>query len=86
MQNVAIAAMSIIMASTPTVLGHLPMWIAVLLHEGSTLFVAANSLRALRNVEPVTSRPPSSLDHVRITPTHIESPQPSLGFQAQTTG
>ena len=31
----------------PAVLGYLPMWMAVLLHEGATLLVAANSLRAL---------------------------------------
>jgi len=46
-QNVALAALSIVVASTPTVLGYLPMWMAVLLHEGATLLVAANSLRAL---------------------------------------
>ena len=47
-QNLALAAGSILVLAAPTVLGFLPLWLAVMLHEGSTLLVALNSLRLLR--------------------------------------
>ncbi|XP_028764106.1 probable cadmium/zinc-transporting ATPase HMA1, chloroplastic isoform X2 [Neltuma alba] len=52
-QNVALALSSIFMASLPSVLGFLPLWLTVLLHEGGTLLVCLNSIRGLR--EPAWS-------------------------------
>ncbi|GAB2279616.1 Probable cadmium/zinc-transporting ATPase hma1, chloroplastic [Dionaea muscipula] len=48
-QNVALALSCIILASLPSVLGFLPLWLTVLLHEGGTLIVCLNSIRALNN-------------------------------------
>ncbi|GAB4823392.1 hypothetical protein N2152v2_010438 [Parachlorella kessleri] len=48
-QNLALAAASIIALVIPTVLGAVPLWLAVFIHEGSTLLVALNSLRPLRH-------------------------------------
>lgn len=48
-QNVALALFSIILAGLPSVLGVLPLWLAVLMHEGGTLLVCVNSVRAFRN-------------------------------------
>lgn len=47
-QNLALAAGSIAVLALPALLGTIPMWLAVMLHEGSTLLVALNSLRLLR--------------------------------------
>ncbi|KAL0377850.1 UNVERIFIED_CONTAM: putative cadmium/zinc-transporting ATPase HMA1, chloroplastic [Sesamum radiatum] len=46
-QNVALALGSIVLASLTSVLGFLPLWLTVLLHEGGTLLVCLNSIRAL---------------------------------------
>lgn len=46
-QNLALAVVSVIFATVPTVAGFFPLWLAVTLHEGSTLLVALNSLRLL---------------------------------------
>ncbi|KAG8384328.1 hypothetical protein BUALT_Bualt04G0106800 [Buddleja alternifolia] len=46
-QNVALALSSILLASFTSVLGFLPLWLTVLLHEGGTLLVCLNSIRAL---------------------------------------
>ncbi|KFK32755.1 hypothetical protein AALP_AA6G284800 [Arabis alpina] len=48
-QNVAIALTSIFLAALPSVLGFLPLWLTVLLHEGGTLLVCLNSIRGLDN-------------------------------------
>ncbi|GAB2231750.1 hypothetical protein Drorol1_Dr00010762 [Drosera rotundifolia] len=48
-QNVALALTCIILASLPSVLGFLPLWLTVLLHEGGTLIVCLNSVRALKD-------------------------------------
>ncbi|XP_059623941.1 probable cadmium/zinc-transporting ATPase HMA1, chloroplastic [Cornus florida] len=48
-QNVALALSSIILASLTSVLGFLPLWLTVLLHEGGTLIVCLNSIRALND-------------------------------------
>ena len=48
-QNLALAALSIAALVVPTVLGAVPLWLAVFVHEGSTLLVALNSLRPLRH-------------------------------------
>ncbi|KAF7828680.1 putative cadmium/zinc-transporting ATPase HMA1, chloroplastic [Senna tora] len=52
-QNVALALSSILMASLPSVMGFLPLWLTVLLHEGGTLLVCLNSIRGLN--EPAWS-------------------------------
>ncbi|GJN39187.1 hypothetical protein PR202_gb28289 [Eleusine coracana subsp. coracana] len=46
-QSVALALTCIIFAALPSVLGFLPLWLTVLLHEGGTLLVCLNSIRAL---------------------------------------
>ncbi|XP_044483471.1 probable cadmium/zinc-transporting ATPase HMA1, chloroplastic isoform X2 [Mangifera indica] len=48
-QSVALALSCIILASLPSVLGFLPLWLTVLLHEGGTLLVCLNSIRALND-------------------------------------
>ncbi|KAM0938995.1 putative P-type ATPase, HAD superfamily, P-type ATPase, transmembrane domain superfamily [Dioscorea sansibarensis] len=52
-QSVALALTCIVAASLPSVLGFLPLWLTVLLHEGGTLLVCLNSVRALN--EPTWS-------------------------------
>lgn len=47
LQNLALAVVSVVFATVPTVAGFFPLWLAVTLHEGSTLLVALNSLRLL---------------------------------------
>ncbi|KAJ7530706.1 hypothetical protein O6H91_14G015700 [Diphasiastrum complanatum] len=54
-QNVALALFSIFIAALSSLLGMLPLWITVLLHEGGTLLVCANSVRALN--APSLSKP-----------------------------
>ncbi|CAN6450882.1 unnamed protein product [Victoria cruziana] len=46
-QSVVLALSCILLASLPSVLGFLPLWLTVLLHEGGTLLVCLNSVRAL---------------------------------------
>ncbi|CAN6906412.1 hypothetical protein Bca4012_096175 [Brassica carinata] len=48
-QNVAIALTLILLATLPSVLGYLPLWLTVLLHEGGTLLVCLNSIRGLND-------------------------------------
>lgn len=47
LQNLALALLSVVVATLPTLAGLFPLWLAVTLHEGSTLLVALNSLRLL---------------------------------------
>jgi Zn2+/Cd2+-exporting ATPase len=47
-QNVALASVAIVGASVSALLGWVPLWLAVVLHEGSTVVVGLNSLRLLR--------------------------------------
>ncbi|MDE3045708.1 MAG: cation-translocating P-type ATPase [Verrucomicrobiota bacterium] len=47
-QNLCLALSVICLATIPALLGLLPLWIAVLLHEGGTVLVGLNSLRLLR--------------------------------------
>lgn len=61
-QNVALALSSIVLASLTSVLGVLPLWLTVLLHEGGTLLVCLNSIRALNN--PACSSKPNLPDMV----------------------
>lgn len=47
-ENIALALGVILFATTPALLGWVPLWIAVILHEGGTVLVGLNSLRLLR--------------------------------------
>jgi len=47
-QNLILALSIIALATTPALLGWIPLWIAVILHEGGTVLVGLNSLRLLR--------------------------------------
>jgi len=47
-QNLALALFVILFATTPALLGAVPLWLAVLLHEGGTVLVGLNSLRLLK--------------------------------------
>lgn len=47
-QNLAIAVAAAAAMAPATLAGAVPLWAAVAVHEGSTLLVAANSLRLLR--------------------------------------
>ncbi|MBS0623489.1 MAG: cation-translocating P-type ATPase [Verrucomicrobia bacterium] len=46
-QNICLAAAAILVAVVPALLGWLPLWLAVLLHEGGTVIVGLNALRLL---------------------------------------
>ncbi|KAH7447118.1 hypothetical protein KP509_01G092000 [Ceratopteris richardii] len=48
-QSVGLALSCIFIAALPSVLGFLPLWLTVLLHEGGTLLVCLNSARALND-------------------------------------
>jgi heavy metal translocating P-type ATPase len=47
-QNLFLALAVILFATTPALLGAVPLWVAVILHEGGTVLVGLNSLRLLR--------------------------------------
>ena len=47
-QNVIIAAGAIFFATMPALMGWIPLWLAVVLHEGGTVLVSLNALRLLR--------------------------------------
>lgn len=47
-QNLTLALTVIVFATTPALLGLIPLWMAVILHEGGTVLVGLNSLRLLR--------------------------------------
>lgn len=47
-QNLILALAVILFATTPALLGMIPLWLAVVLHEGGTALVGLNSLRLLR--------------------------------------
>ncbi|MCC5831615.1 MAG: cadmium-translocating P-type ATPase [Chlamydiales bacterium] len=47
-QNVSIALAAIVFATMPALLGWIPLWLAVVLHEGGTVLVGLNALRLLR--------------------------------------
>jgi heavy metal translocating P-type ATPase len=48
-QNLSLALSVILLATTPALLGTIPLWLAVILHEGGTVLVGLNSLRLLKN-------------------------------------
>ncbi len=47
-QNLTLALAVIVLATTPALLGLVPLWLAVILHEGGTVLVGFNSLRLLK--------------------------------------
>jgi heavy metal translocating P-type ATPase len=47
-QNLALATMAILIASIPALVGWVPLWLAVVMHEGGTILVGLNGLRLLR--------------------------------------
>lgn len=47
-QNLSLALAVILFATTPALLGWVPLWAAVILHEGGTVLVGLNSLRLLK--------------------------------------
>lgn len=47
-QNLTVALAVIVIATTPALLGWVPLWLAVILHEGGTVLVGLNSLRLLK--------------------------------------
>ncbi len=47
-QNLTLALCVITLATTPALLGFIPLWLAVILHEGGTVLVGLNSLRLLK--------------------------------------
>ena len=48
-QNLIFAILIILFASIPSLLGLIPLWLAVCLHEGGTLLVGLNCLRLIRH-------------------------------------
>ncbi len=48
LQNLFLALAVIAFASIPALLGYIPLWLAVTLHEGGTFLVGLNSLRLLK--------------------------------------
>lgn len=48
-QNLVLASLAIIVASTSALLGWIPLWFAVIAHEGGTVLVGLNGLRLLYN-------------------------------------
>lgn len=47
-ENITLALIVILFATTPALLGWVPLWAAVILHEGGTVLVGLNSLRLLK--------------------------------------
>ncbi len=47
-ENIGLALGVILFATTPALLGLVPLWVAVILHEGGTVLVGLNSLRLLK--------------------------------------
>lgn len=47
-QNLFVAVSAIILSSIPALAGLVPLWLAVLLHEGGTVLVGLNALRLLK--------------------------------------
>ena len=47
-QNISLALFVILFATTPALLGLVPLWLAVIMHEGGTVLVGLNSLRLLK--------------------------------------
>ena len=50
-ENLTLSLGVIVLATTPALLGIVPLWAAVILHEGGTVLVGLNSLRLLRTAK-----------------------------------
>ncbi len=48
-QNLCIAIAAIICGTIPAIAGFLPLWLAVIVHEGGTVLVGLNAIRLLKN-------------------------------------
>ncbi len=48
-ENLLLATLAILFASLPALAGFVPLWLAVVLHEGGTVLVGLNALRLLRS-------------------------------------
>lgn len=48
-QNLTLAIAAIFIATIPSLAGFIPLWLAVLLHEGGTVIVGLNGLRLLKH-------------------------------------
>lgn len=48
-QNLALATLAILVASLPALAGMVPLWLAVVMHEGGTVLVGLNGLRLLKS-------------------------------------
>lgn len=48
-ENLILASAAILIATTPALAGWIPLWLAVVLHEGGTVLVGLNGLRLLKN-------------------------------------
>jgi Zn2+/Cd2+-exporting ATPase len=48
LQNLVIATVAIVCGTIPALYGVLPLWLAVIVHEGGTVLVGLNALRLLR--------------------------------------
>lgn len=49
-QNITLALIVILFATTPALLGLVPLWVAVILHEGGSVLVTLNSLRLIKRI------------------------------------
>ncbi len=47
-QNLTLATVAILVATIPALSGYIPLWLAVVLHEGGTVLVGLNGLRLLK--------------------------------------
>jgi len=47
-QNLCIALIAMVGGSLPAIMGFIPLWLAVILHEGGTVLVGLNAMRLLR--------------------------------------
>ncbi|MBP9841908.1 MAG: cadmium-translocating P-type ATPase [Simkaniaceae bacterium] len=54
-ENITLALSVICLATIPSLLGLIPLYLAVILHEGGTLIVGLNSLRLLRSLKESSS-------------------------------
>lgn len=48
-QNLTLAILAILIAALPALGGFVPLWLAVVMHEGGTVLVGLNALRLLKN-------------------------------------
>ena len=47
-ENLILATLVIFIASIPALLGLVPLWLAVVMHEGGTVIVGLNGLRLIK--------------------------------------